>query len=466
MKLKVSSYKQGLIYYGWFILAVVFMAQMMTVGLTSYSFGLFVIPVSSEFGLSRADTNIGLMTIIGGMSFGAPFVGLVLDRVSARLVMAVSVVGFAAGLIAISFASSPLLVVALLAFPVSLCAISSSHLMTSTMVSRWFYARRGQALGIAALSASVSGVLVVKTLSYFIEHVGWRLTLRTYGAFEGVLIAVLALLIIRDRPADIGVPIDGIEASATEKVAIKADDRVYPWRQLLTSRDVWLIALATGTLMSIDYAFFASLVPYGRLRGLPAGQAANLMATISTVAFGGKLLSGYLCDRIDKRWLMTAVSALMFVFMMILASHPSHMVLLLACMTAGLAIGATMPVWYASLAQRFGTRSYGAVLGLTLAVHVPLEMMTVRFAGVVFDRTGGYEVMFMTFACMAPLAALLLSPVSLPSPLAAARGRARDAASITLPTSINSMPSVPVPEILPRNNLAIFRRAGAPGLGQ
>jgi sugar phosphate permease len=317
--------------------------------------------------------------------------------------------------------------------------------MTSTMVSRWFYARRGRALGIAALSASVSGVLVVKTLSYCIEHAGWRLTLRTYGAMEGVLIAMLALLIIRDRPADIGVPIDGIEASPAELVEIKADDRVYPWLKLLTSRDMWLIALATGTLMSIDYAFYASLVPYGRLRSLTADQAANLMATVSTVAFGGKIVSGYLCDRIDKRWLMAAVSILMVVFMMILGSHPSHSALLVACATAGLGIGSTVPVWYASLAQRFGTRSYGAALGITFAIHLPLELMTLRFAGVVFDRTGGYEVMFITFACLAPLAALLLLPVSLPSPLAAARGRARDAASTN--TSAASTATAPIAQV-------------------
>jgi sugar phosphate permease len=460
MNTETSNKKTGPIYYGWFILAVVFIAQLMTIGLTSYSFGLFVLPVSSEFGLSRADTNIGLMTILTGMAFGAPFVGSVLDRFSARLVMAVSVVGFAGGLVAISFATSPLLVFALLVFPVSLCAIGSSHLMTSTMVSRWFYARRGQALGIAALSASVSGVLVVKTLSYYIEHVGWRLTLRTFGVFEGVLIVALALLIIRDRPSDIGVPIDGIEASAAEKVEIEADDRAYSWRRLLKSRDMWLIALATGTLMSIDYAFYASLVPYGRQRGLTSDQAANLMATVSIVAFGGKLVSGYLCDRIDKRWLMTAVSILMVVFMVILGSNPSYAALLVACATAGLAIGATVPVWYASLAQRFGTRSYGTVLGLTLALHLPLELTAVRFAGVVFDRTGGYEVMFITFACMAPLAALLLFPVSLPSPMAAARRRARDAASQMTPVSVKSMSSASMPGISPRADQAVFRRTG------
>jgi len=432
MNLEISSAKKARFYYGWFILAVVFIAQMLTIGLTSYSFGLFVIPVSAEFGLSRADTNIGLMTIIGGMSLGAPFMGWVLDRVSARLVMAASVLGFAAGLIAISFAKSPLLIFGLLAFPVSLCAISSSHLMTSTMVSRWFYARRGRALGIAALSTSVAGVVVVKALSYFIEHVGWRLTLRSYSVFEGVLVAVLALLVIRNRPSDVGVPIDGVKASAVEQAQIVADDQVYPWIKLLKSRDLWLIALASGTLMSIDYALYASLVPYGRLRGLSADQAANLMATIATVAFCGKIGSGYLCDRIDKRWLMAAVSVVTVVFMLILASHPSHTALLVACATAGLGIGATMPVWYASIGQRFGARSYGAALGLTFAVHLPLQLMTVRFAGVVFDRTGGYELLFISFACLAPLAGLFLLPVSLPSPLAAARGRARDAAAANL----------------------------------
>jgi sugar phosphate permease len=411
------------IYYGWYILGVVFVSQMLTIGLITYSFGMFVIPVSAEFKLSRADINIGLITIIAGMNLGAPFIGWILDRFPARLVMSAGVVVFGLGLIAISMAPSPWIIVALLAFPVSLAAICVSHLMASTMISRWFFASRGRALGFGALSSSVSGIVVVKTLSHCIERFGWRMSLGAYGAFEGVVVAVLALAIIRDRPSDLGIPIDGVEATAAAQAKIKADDRVYRWQELLRTRDMWLIALSTGILMAIDYALLASIVPYGRQKGLTADSAANLIATISTIAFFGKLLSGYLCDKIDKRWLMSSVCIMTILFMVILSTNPSHNLLLLASATAGLATGSTMPVWYASIAQRFGTKSYGTVLGFTFLIHMPLEMMSIRFAGIVFDRTGGYELVFTTFACLAPIAGLLLLPVALPPPMNFARER-------------------------------------------
>jgi MFS family permease len=169
--------------------------------------------------------------------------------------------------------------------------------------------------------------------------------------------------------------------------------------------------------MAIDNALFASLVPYGRQRGLTAGSAANLVATVAAIAFCGKLLSGYLCDKIDKRWLLAGVCSMTVLFMLILSANPSHHTLLIACATAGLAIGSTMPVWYASIAQRFGTKSYGAVLGLTFVVHMPLQLAALRFAGVVFDRTGSYDLMFISFACLAPISGLLLLPVALPPPM-------------------------------------------------
>ena len=416
-KAQLSKTESRHLYYGWYILAVVFVGQMLTGGLITFSFGVFVMPVSAEFGLSRSDANIGLMIIIAGMNLGAPFVGSILDRFPARLVMSAGVMIFGLGLIAISMATSPAVIAALLLFPVSLAAVCTSHLMTSTMISRWFFANRGRALGFGALSASVSGVVVVKTLSYCIEHFGWRMSLGAYGAFEGVLVAALALAIIRDRPSDIGIPIDGVEATATTLAKLNADDRVYRWPELLRTRDLWLIALSTGTLMAIDYALFASVVPYGRQKGLTADSAANLMATIAAIAFCGKLLSGYLSDKIDKRWLLAGVCTMTVLFMLILSANPSHHILLIACATAGLATGSTMPVWYASIAQRFGTKSYGAVLGLTFAVHMPLQLAAVRFAGVVFDRTGGYELMFISFACLAPISGLLLLPVALPPPM-------------------------------------------------
>ena len=76
--------------YGWFMVGVSMLLLLLTVGPTSYAFGLFVLPVSEDLGLSRADINTGLILLNFGMAALAPFVGRLLDRTSIRLTMGLS----------------------------------------------------------------------------------------------------------------------------------------------------------------------------------------------------------------------------------------------------------------------------------------------------------------------------------------------------------------------------------------
>jgi len=402
------------IYHGWYIVFSTFIAQMLVIGLTTYSFGLFVKPVSVEFGLSRANANLGMMVIILGMACASPLIGRILDRFSARAVMGTAAIAFGVGLIGISVTRSPWLIAALLFVPVSLSASGLTHLTTSTLVSRWFLAKRGRALGIAAISASVSGVIVVKFIAFLVESAGWRSALFIYGSIEIITVTLLCLIFIRDRPSDLGLNIDGALAQAEEhsEQAIH-DEHPYTVRDLLQMRDYWCISASTGLTLAIDYALMASLIPYGLDRGLSTGDAASLISVISFVAAIGKLVSGYYCDRIDKRHILWLANSLTILFMLILLSSPSYTVLLLACATAGMSIGGTIPVWYASVAHRFGTSSYGTALGLMIALHMPLSLLSVKFAGEVFDRTGSYDLAFSTFIGVALVAAVAISPVRL-----------------------------------------------------
>lgn len=75
------------IYHGWWVVLAGFVCTMMAIGSTTYSFGLFVAPLSTEFGLSRADSNTGFIFLLLGFALWAPLVGRALDRVSARAVV-------------------------------------------------------------------------------------------------------------------------------------------------------------------------------------------------------------------------------------------------------------------------------------------------------------------------------------------------------------------------------------------
>src|SRR5882757_4147300 len=90
------------IYYGWIIAAAGMCTYTLLIGATFNAYGLFVVPVSQDLRLSRADANTGLILMNLGGAVTAPFLGRVLDRIPARLVMMISAVFFGSSFVVLA----------------------------------------------------------------------------------------------------------------------------------------------------------------------------------------------------------------------------------------------------------------------------------------------------------------------------------------------------------------------------
>src|SRR5690606_22171796 len=91
---------------GWRILILAFIAQMFAIGTASYGFGLLVKPIAAEFGLSRANANMGLVILLVGMAAASPLIGRALDRYPPRYVLQIGAAMLGGGCILIAFANS------------------------------------------------------------------------------------------------------------------------------------------------------------------------------------------------------------------------------------------------------------------------------------------------------------------------------------------------------------------------
>ena len=154
-----------------------------------------------------------------------------------------------------------------------------------------------------------------------------------------------------------------------------------------------------------------------------------------------------LADRIDKRWLFTAVAACNLAFLLVLLSAPGFVPLMVACCVIGLAIGGTYPLWMTLTADCFGSTSFGAVMGTMNFVVMPFSIASIRFIGEVFDRTGRYDLAFQVFIGTAFLATALIwraSPTgahSFPPADCPHRRMTRPAIRGTIPTRSSSASS-------------------------
>ena len=126
------------VFYGWWIVGVAFVGQAISIGCTSYTFGLFQGPISAELGASSTQFNLGMTFFSVAMAFFAPFLGQLLDRHSIRGIMALGGALMAAGFFLMSLAPSLLALGLLFGVAVGLGAATLGPLGASKVVANWF----------------------------------------------------------------------------------------------------------------------------------------------------------------------------------------------------------------------------------------------------------------------------------------------------------------------------------------
>jgi len=397
------------LYYGWWLVLAVFVGEMFAIGSTTYAFGLFVKPLEQEFGISRGDANKGLALFIVGMGLSAPLIGRLLDRRSARAVMLFGAAWMATGLVAIALAPSLGWMALATLLVLGSGAAMIGPLTANTLASRWFERRRGRALGVVAVGTSVGGTLLVPLIAYNIEAYGWRQALMLQAGLVLLIVGALALWVVRDRPQDLGLLPDGAAQSPDQAVVPKASQVGPEWTvgRLLRQRDFWCIGLSVGLTFAVTQSVLASLVPYAADAGIDAKKAALLVSSLSVCSILGKLLFGALAERVDKRWLLLAVVAFTLLQLVTLIVQPDFGWLLMVCGLAGFALGGELPVWAAIIAERFGPRSFGTVMGLMNPINMVCSLAAISYVGLAYDRSGGYAQPFTVFLGVALAAGVM-----------------------------------------------------------
>lgn len=396
-------------YYGWYIVAISMFVLMLAIGTTINAFGLFVLPISEDFKLSRANANTGLILLNFGMALAAPFVGRILDHRPVQWVMAVSAILFGGSFIVLGLSHNIWVSAFVLAVPLAVAVVGAGTITSTTLVARWFTAQRGRAMAIAAIGFSLGSMVVVPLVGLLIDATGWRWSLIVLGCG---LTAVLLLLVpfARERPGPYDV--ESRESGATEPAASLDAPAVSatPMKvgQLLRRPEFWTIAISTALSFGVLQTIVVTLVPLGQASGLSIAEAASLLSVLGGMAIFGKLVLAWLGDRLDRLVLLAALFGLVALTSAALLVGDSYATLIACSAFLGLVAGATTPAFTALLADRFGAASFGTAFGAASLIIAISGAACIRYGGEVFDRTGNYDFMFLTFLVVAGVSAVVM----------------------------------------------------------
>ena len=402
-------------YYGWAILAATAVSELLAQGATSYAAGLFVLPLQAEFHISRALANTPVLIMFLGGALVSPLVGKALDRFSIRLVLPLGATLFGLALIGIALSQSLLVMAALLFLPTAIGFMCIGPLTTAAMASRWFYRHRGLALGLAAVATSGGGFTVVPLLSRAIQQYGWRLALIYEALIIAAIIVVLALLVLRNKPSDMGLS-DHHENQGRESDPARPGGALSMpaprWQEILTSRAFWIPSIVLSMVSGTSQALVITLVPYGVSLGLAVPSAAAMISAFAIAAAITKISAGVLADHISQRMLLIAAAALMTLTWLTLSLSTAHAALYASACMAGVALGCALPTAAALIAGYYGPARFGAVMGWTYSFLGIITIASSVSIGIIFDRLGGYHSAFLIFSALLALvlAATLLFP--------------------------------------------------------
>lgn len=396
-------------YRGWLVVVAAFACAMLTVGATVYSFTFFVPVLVNEFGLGYAQANVGIMMLLVGMMLWSPLVGRLIDRLPIRLTICIGAAVFAAGFLILANASSLRMMVIATLGPISFGMIAAGAIAANAVTARWFRRRRGLAIGIIAVATSCGNAVMSPITANAIEHFGWRTATAAIGIGVSVLIATLALLLMRDRPTEAELIAGGELIPGAAGAPVAVDDPIWSARAFLRERNFWLIMFGCGLILASDQTLIQTNGPYFTSKGIAMVDASWLISVGGVSAVIGKLIAGWLADHIDVRKVFVVVVLFHVILLTLYIVWPGYWAMFAAFALIGVAIGGVYPVWTVLTANSFGARSFGSALGLMALGMQPMSIASLYAIGRVRDVTGSYNLAFAGLLGMVLMALLLIS---------------------------------------------------------
>jgi sugar phosphate permease len=413
------------IHYGWVMVGVTFLAALISAG-TVGAPGVFIVPLQKEFGWSTAEISSALSIRFVLFGLMAPFAAALLNRYGLRNVTLAAQLIVVSGLVASLGMTEVWQLMLLWGVVIGIGTGMTALVLGATIAARWFAARRGLVVGIMTASVATGQLVFLPLLASLTERYGWRLALTFVCVMLGIS-ALAVLLAMRDRPSDVGLRPFGDEGDSPLPAPPVTHGSITgvalgTLRDVSRSASFWILfatffvcGASTNGLVQVH------LIPMCLDFGIPQVQAASLLAAMGIFDFFGTILSGWLSDRYDNRWLLFWYYGLRGLSLIFLPfSDFSFYGLSVFAMFYGLDWIATVSPTVRLTAQKFGPERANLVFGWIFAGH-QLGAGTAAFgAGLSRTVLQSYLPAFFVAGALCVLASLIVLALSRqPKPQAA-----------------------------------------------
>jgi len=385
-----------------------FLALFSIVGFALYGLPFFYDFFFKDLGWTRqAVTSGNAYSKIGAaLAFGL-VAGVIVDAVGPRRLMLVGIVMAGAALVGLSTVTSSAFWLFYLFYGLNaLGYVFGGPLPNQVMLSRFFDAGRGKAMGIAYLGIGIGGAIVNQLAPYLIASLGWRGALRALGVLM-IVIAFPAAFFVREPQVEGG---GGVKGPLLSRIAASLRELPDFLRGMLRRPAFYFLALGSMASIGAVGGTMQNLKLYLSIdRGLSQGEAGNVASTILMGSLVGRLLMGWLADRWAKKHVMVLIYVIVAATIPLMYLAPSLLLLKVAAFLFGVGLGGDYMIIPLMAAELFGLRVLGRLMGVVLTADSVAEATVPMAVASLRDSSGTYAPGFGLLVALAALGALAVA---------------------------------------------------------
>lgn len=407
------------IFYGWVIVAISTLSLLISNGLSIGGIPVFYKFVQTDLVNSGAVAQEKIQSVYGigpaltflMAGFFAPVAGFLLQRLNARMMMIIGCFILGGGILVYSQAvTAPMVYLAHILLGTSLGFVGV--LVNTVLISNWFAKKRGTALGIVLTGTSFGGVLIPLISTPLIQSYGWRWAMIILSLIIWAILLPAVLIFVKNRPSDIGLLPDGETVQADENPGSDSRQMASGMTlgEALKTPLFWIFSFCAALIF---YAIFVvsqqlNLYLQSPKIGFTAAQAANVQSLLFGLSVFGKFLYGYLSDKFSTTKVMLLSATTMFLSTLAFLKFNDQTVYLFAVLF-GLNYGGTFVLLQLLVADYFGLREYGKILGAVTVIETIGGALGTTLTGRIADAYGGdFTVAFYGLIVVAGIALSLV----------------------------------------------------------
>jgi len=371
-----------------------------------------------DFGVTRTELSLAIsLTLFSGACF-APIMGFLIDKYPLNRIVCAAAIWMSIGYVCMQWVDSYLMLMMILIPFQGLGWTGVGPLVHTKLMVNWFTRNRGMALGIAIMGISVAGLVTPLINAYLAQTIGWRHSYVLYASLLLLVVVPGTLLLVRQKPSDMGQHPDGDEvdlACASQILEPQEISVLATYKEFISSKAFWSVVLTFGLMNGVYSAMATHLPTYVTSElGMDLYDGAFLLTIAGGFAITGKIAFGWMMDRWPaKITVMAGVSAYLCSTLLLIFSE-RYAGLVVAAGMFGLGFGGMVPVRSVLISRLFGVAKFSRVNGL-LSFFIAPATFWVLATGYIVDTSGTYVTAFQVWFGAFLLAGLVSLVVKLPN---------------------------------------------------